>query len=272
MMFRETGDAVIAIPQPSHAWVSGQAMRAWGNQEFGCVLPFEDMCLGAEQHDIGWLAWERMPTFNPRTGRPHAFRELEVAQHTELWRQGSATALVLGRYPALLVSLHGSGLYRNFDHRTADPAASAVVRGFLQDQATFQQRLRESLSGDRRYTQHVSADTLERNRLLIGAVDRLSIAVCTVLRDPAVRSEGGGEGCIRNVPTATGTTDLRIVAADTTLTRFTVQPWPFAGSSVCLICEGLELPPTPFADQDQMRAALRHARRVSVMAELVSQQ
>jgi len=55
MMFRETGNTVIAIPQPSHAWLSGQAIRAWGNAEFGHVSPFEDVCLGAEQHDIGWL-------------------------------------------------------------------------------------------------------------------------------------------------------------------------------------------------------------------------
>jgi hypothetical protein len=270
MMFRETGNTVIAIPQPSHAWLSGQAVRAWGNEEFGYVSPFEDVCLGAEQHDIGWLSWERSPTLNAETGRPHAFRELDVAQHTDLWRQGSAMAMVLGRYPALLVSLHGTNLYRNFDFCAADAAASAVVTKFLQDQAELQQQLRDSLAGDYEYAEHVSPETLQGNRLLVSAVDRLSIAVCTALRDAAVRNETGQDGCIRTVPTARGTTDLRIIAVDADLTRFVVQPWPFSVASVRLACEGFELPQTQFTDTDQMRTALRNARRVRVVAELVS--
>ncbi|KAA0684890.1 DUF3891 family protein [Azospirillum brasilense] len=31
MLFRDVGKDVIAIPQPSHAWLSGQLLRAWGN-------------------------------------------------------------------------------------------------------------------------------------------------------------------------------------------------------------------------------------------------
>ena len=267
-MFRETGNTVIAIPQPSHAWISGQAIRAWGNEEFGYVSPFEDVCLGAEQHDIGWLSWERSPTLNAETGRPHAFRELDVAQHTDLWRQGSAMAVVLGRYPALLVSLHGTNLYRNFDLRAADAAASAVVTKFLQDQAELERQLCDSLTGDHGYAQHISPATLQRNRLLVSAADRLSIAVCTALRDAAVRSDTEQEGWIRTVPTARGTADLRIVALDAS-TRFAVQPWPFSATSVRLACEGIELPQTRFTDAEQMRAALGDARRVRVMAELV---
>jgi hypothetical protein len=269
MMFRETGDTVIAIPQPSHAWLSGQATRAWGNEEFGYVAPFEDVCLGAEQHDIGWLSWERSPTLNTQTGRPHGFRELDVAQHTELWRQGSAMAMVLGRYPALLVSLHGSNLYRNFDFTNAGAAVSAVVTKFLQDQAELQQELCDSLAGDHAYAQHVSPAALQRNRLLVSAVDRLSIAVCTALNDAAVRSETEQEGLIRTVPTARGTVDLRITALDAEGTRLALQPWPFSATSVKLACEGFELPQTRFTDTDQMRIALRDTRRVRVMAELV---
>jgi len=270
MMFRETGDTVVAIPQPSHAWLSGQAIRAWGNDEFGRVEPFEDVCLGAEQHDIGWLNWERSPTLNAKTGRPHGFRELDVAQHTELWRQGSAMALVLGRYPALLVSLHGAYLYRNFDLNAADAEASSVVTRFLQDQEKLQRRLCASLAGDSKYAENVEPEALQRNRLLVSAVDRLSIAVCTALDDAAVRSGTAKEGWIRAVPTARGAADLCIIALDGGTTRFAVQPWPFSSTSVKLACEGFELPQNRFTDVDEMRAALRDARRVRLMAELVS--
>ena len=53
MLFREDPDGVIAIPQPSHAWLSGQMVRAWGNEVFARPAPYEDVCLGAEQHDVG---------------------------------------------------------------------------------------------------------------------------------------------------------------------------------------------------------------------------
>jgi hypothetical protein len=268
MLFRETGDTTVAIPQPSHAWLSGQAMRGWGNAEFGVVTPAEDVCLAGEQHDIGWLAWEQAPTLNPDTGRPHSFREIGVARHTAIWGQGTAMALAFGRYPALLVSLHGTGLYRNFAAGSADPQAAGVVQGFLRAQAQLQQRLIAGLAADRHYAPHVSAEVVERNRRLVSAADRLSIAICTGLRDIAVSTEVDGEGWIRDVPTARASVDIRIRALDAGRTRFALSPWPFAAASACLSCEGVALPHARFADETAMRTALRDGRRVVVAAEL----
>ena len=268
MLFRDTGDTTVAIPQPSHAWLSGQAMRAWGNAEFGTVTPAEDVCLAAEQHDIGWLSWEQAPTLNPDTGRPHSFRELGVVQHTAIWGQGSAMAQAFGRYPALLVSLHGTGLYRNFDLANADPEAADAVRGFLRTQAQLQQRLTAGLAADRHYAPHVSAAAIERNRRLVGAADRLSIAICTGLRDIPVSAEFDGEGWLRDVPTARAMVDIHIRALDAGRTRFALHPWPFAAASARLSCEGVELPHLRFADETAMRTALRDRRRVVVAAEL----
>jgi hypothetical protein len=268
MLFRDIGDRVIAIPQPSHAWLSGQAMRAWGNERFGLVAPFEDVCLGAEQHDLGWLTWEQTPTLNPATGRPHSFRELDVSEHTAIWRLGSEMAQSLGRYPALLVSLHGSNLYRNFDLAAADPSTAAVVREFLGGQAALQERLIASLQADRLYRHSASPETLLRNRKLVSAVDRLSIAICTGLKDIAIRSDTRGEALVLDVPTAHGTVDLRIRAIEGDLARFAINPWPFAAPSLTVGCEGLELPRQRFADRSAMHAALCNARRVCVTAEL----
>ena len=58
------------------AWVSGELARAWGNEEFGQFVPPKELCLAAEQHDIGWLLWEQAPTLNPETGYPYRFTEL----------------------------------------------------------------------------------------------------------------------------------------------------------------------------------------------------
>ena len=167
MMFRDTPDGTIAIPQPSHAWISGQIMRAWGNAEFGVVAPFEDVCLAAEQHDIGWLMWEQAPTVNPATGRPHGFRDLGVLRHTAIWTLGTAMAGVFGRYPALLVSLHGTGLYASFDAAAASADEADAARAFLEAQQAIQRRLLCSLATDPRLAPYAAAPAVERNRGLV---------------------------------------------------------------------------------------------------------
>ena len=63
MLFRTEPSRVLAISQPTHAWISGQILRSW-REALG-----ETLMLAAEQHDIGWLDWERR---RPSTLRPVA--------------------------------------------------------------------------------------------------------------------------------------------------------------------------------------------------------
>src|SRR5690348_13620620 len=127
MLFREDGDdAVIAIAQPSHAWLAGQIVRGWGNEGFAQPEPWEDVCLGAALHDIGWLAWEAAPTLDPATGRPPDFRAMGARTHAETWTRGVRQALTIGRYPALLVSLHADEIERVFGH-LRPPEDAAVI-------------------------------------------------------------------------------------------------------------------------------------------------
>jgi len=82
MLFRSQPHGVLAISQPTHAWISGQILRAWDDKLR------EPLLLAAEQHDVGWLDWETEPTFNPSTGRPHLFREVGAATHAPMWTRG----------------------------------------------------------------------------------------------------------------------------------------------------------------------------------------
>src|ERR1700704_5035327 len=107
MLLRQDERGVLAIGQPSHAWVSGQLARAWGNEQFGAVAPYEEVCLAAEQHDIGMATWDLAPTFNPATGLPHSFVEMPVGTHLKLWSEGPRRLLAQSRYAALLASMHG---------------------------------------------------------------------------------------------------------------------------------------------------------------------
>lgn len=264
MLFHETASGPVAISQPAHAWVSGQIMRAWGNAAFGAAAPFEDVCLAAEQHDMGWLEWETAPTLNPATRRPHAFREMRVADHTAIWSRGTRLALTLGRYPALLVSLHGTALYAN--HTSTRTEDVAIVRGFLDAQATIQARLIDGLRADGRYDPFCAPEAIERNRGLVRAADRMSLAICTAMQDLAVRTDDPRTGIVRQVPSLGGEVDvvLRIADGD----AVTVAPWPFKARAVSLACEGTVLPAAGFTQKAEMLRVLATGARVAIAAEL----
>src|SRR5260221_11262969 len=106
MLYREETQGRIAITQPAHAWLSGQLARAWGNEYFGAVAPWEEVCLGAEQHDVGHTAWEQAPTLNPQTGRPYSFLEMPRQVQVRLWSSPGRRAPPQGPEAALLCSPH----------------------------------------------------------------------------------------------------------------------------------------------------------------------
>src|SRR5437763_12293362 len=88
VLIRADEEGVLLIGQPSHAWISGQLARAWGNLRFGAVEPYEEVCLGAEQHDIGMAISDLAPTLNAETGLPHSFLEMTLGTHLQLWSAG----------------------------------------------------------------------------------------------------------------------------------------------------------------------------------------
>src|SRR5438270_10006634 len=111
MLVHPDDSGTLLIGQASHAWVSGQLARAWGSTRFGALEPCEEVCLAAEQHDIGMAEWDLAPTLNPVTGLPHSFTEMPLDVHMSLWRAAPRRLLRQSRYAALLTSMHGVRLY-----------------------------------------------------------------------------------------------------------------------------------------------------------------
>jgi Protein of unknown function (DUF3891) len=84
MLLRKDGPGVIAIP--SHAWLSGQMARAWGNAHFTAPAPHEEVRLAGKQHDIAWLSSEIAPAFDAGTGLSQEFFKVPPKLHIALWR------------------------------------------------------------------------------------------------------------------------------------------------------------------------------------------
>jgi uncharacterized protein DUF3891 len=258
MLYREVKQGRIAITQPTHAWLAGQLARAWGNERFGDVVPFEEVCLGAEQHDVGHTAWEQAPTLNPQTGLPYSFLEMPRQLHVQIWSQAARCVLPQGRYAALLVSLHGTRLYQRYDAANDIPENARAVQQYRDQEHTFQEELLTSLRTDPHYGPYSTEEVVERNRRLVGIWDALSLAICFGRTS---------QQSWQQVPTATSTTTLTLTARDDDPTQLMITPWPFRRQQVALVYEGRSLAET-FSNEAEMRAALAHAPWVTLQTVL----
>jgi hypothetical protein len=214
MVLRPDGDATICIGQASHAWITGQIARAWRDVE-----PYEEVCLAAEQHDVGWAEYDLTPELNPDTGLPRSFMEIDFPARMRIWEPAPHRLESQSLYAALLVSLHGTSL-----HRQMAEAADYVAR-----QTALQERWIERLGADR--------EQVDRNRRNILVWDALSLALC--LRWDPFESDG---------------LELERVEGE----RFTLAPWPFAADTLTVACEGRRLEGR-FDDEPELHAALRDA-------------
>ena len=237
-MLREDGDGVICIGQASHAWLSGQLARAWGNDAFPRPEPWEEIVLAALQHDIGMAEWDLAPGLNRATGWPLSFMEMPLKVHLSLWSQAAAKVVTQSRYAALLVSMHGTWLYERRDLDSLPAADRRRVEEFLAGQRTLQERLLGSLGMD--------LEAVTPARRLVSNWDSLSLALCVPWRSRM----------LSGVPGAGGAVDIAVSEAGDR--RWQVAPWPFAAGSVEVCCEGRRLEGR-FETEPALRAALAQA-------------
>jgi hypothetical protein len=168
MLVRPLGDgSALCIGQASHAWVSGQFARAWAEPQPEAVV------LAAEQHDVGMALWDLRPLRDPATGLPYDFRAMPRAVHVTLWDAAAEHLLSQSAHAALLVSLHGTGLYERFPAPEAD---APLVEPFLARQRALQARLAGALGLD--------PGVLREQQALLARWDALSLELC-LRQDPS---------------------------------------------------------------------------------------
>jgi hypothetical protein len=257
VLVRSDPRGVVVIGQPSHAWISGQLARAWGNERFGAVEPFEEVCLAAEQHDIGMAMSDLDPARNPESGLPASFLQMGIPDHIELWTAAPRRLLRQSRYAALLVSLHGTRLYAHRDVSALPGPDRSLVLEFLEGQRRLQHHLLETLRADPRTAASAAAPLVARNSRLVGTWDTLSLALCL---DYAPYT-------VTEVPTVEMPVEVRLVQTDPP-GRLSLDPWPFGTHALMVRCEGQRLAGT-YADDASLREALAHAPWETLEFELV---
>ena len=235
MILRPDPRGMLAIGQPAHAWLSGRLAEAWRWQ----FAPLDAVRLAALQHDIGMAAWDAAPVLDPRSGLPYSFTSIPRAMHVGLWSHAARLMVAQSGYAALLVSMHGTGLYERYvseEERAAEP-----VRVYLAAEYAFQERLRESLGAN--------PGDVARNAALLRCWDWLSLFLCTGADEQATFAA---------VPADGEPADLDLRWSDEARTQATLAPWPFAEESLELRVEARLLDAT-YPDQTSLDAALAGA-------------
>jgi hypothetical protein len=248
VLFRDQPSGALAISQLTHAWISGQILRAWdGNLS-------ETLLLAAEQHDIGWMDWEAEPTFNAETGRPHLFREIGASAHAPMWTRGVRRAVgAWGTHVALLISRHGGVIYRRYtDRHRVSEADAAAAQNYLNTQAPIETAWSRALG--------LKAAELETETALLAFSDTLSLALCGELKTPLNLEAPDRDG---NALT------IRVAERPGRSFDFAVSPWPFRVNELVVEGEARPLPSAGrFSDEGAMKTWLALPERVNFSARL----
>jgi len=231
----------LLIPQPAHAALSGVLAGQWGNRDFAPPEPRASVLLAAAEHDGGWAEWEAGPGLNA-SGEPGHFTEMDVEEHLRIWRQGVGRMVGRDPYAALLVSLHGAGLYRGeLDGARDTPEARLQVEAFLGEQTDLQRQIRRSLREDPVYAQAVEETALAHNARLIQVWDYLSLLLCCGRPETQIIGAAPGRSAGERV-------DLALHPRDEFTLR--LKPYPFRESPLSLSVKGRVVRRGPFADRE----------------------
>jgi len=246
MLVRRDDEGALAIGQLSHAWLSGQLARAWGNDEFPAPDPREEIALGAEQHDIGWALFDLRPGLSAKSGLPRDFLELSVEEHLAIWSDAPDHLLSQSQHAALVVSLHGCSLSEL--RARGNPAQLQALTGHIDAERARQSRLRASLG--------LTEQQTKRTQRQMWAWDGLSLALCS----------GWDPFTVRDVPARDGLTAIELCTSGDG--AFTLDPWPFSQPRVEVRCEARRLL-AAYEDEREMQRALDASELVTLEFELL---
>lgn len=278
------------IPQPSHARLSARLLQQLGRRLVDIPEPFEELRFAVEHHDIGWLAWEAEPQWNPGSGLPYDFLQMPGRTHYTIWQNAANWSAVCGRYASLLIVRHVLGLFAMHE-RKGEQAAS-----FQRDIRRREERLQSELADDPVYGPVMASGSPVTHQRLISSLDHLSLQLCTAHKElkaevplpgqdggtVGLRVEetasgeaysknsgvkpGGREGAGNSGPAGEYIADKLPEDADRSL-HFRVQGWPFAEASLALGCDAFYLD-SPAASEGQLQEKLSRAPTATLLMYL----
>jgi len=152
MIVRPLGEQVQVVQQTDHDDLSGEFAEALRSSSLWRFWRRQSVVEACAEHDEGWRIWERAPDLDPVTGGACDFLDVDLRRHLEFYRVAIDEIAARDPYAGLLVSLHGTGVYRS--RHGIDPALTfqrleqseaELVSVFISEQEEGQRRLAAEL-------------------------------------------------------------------------------------------------------------------------------
>lgn len=225
ILWTQPDGSVLATPQPAHAIIAGQLMRALADKPD----PFEPAITAATEHDCPWQPWETEPEFDAATGLPRQFNALPGDEHVPMWEAGLRMAYAnWGLLVGSLIERHGSHIYRLgiLGNRIApSPKSLAAMEGYI-----AREQARSAEIGAMLGMSEAKLAPLSRK---LARVDGIALALCW------------GHASFQCL-------DIQLTRTSPFVA--TLDPWPLDAPAMSVTTEAIRLPPR-FESEAAMRTA-----------------
>jgi hypothetical protein len=260
------GEPHFVLTMAEHTDMCGQMARAFGNDAFEQPAPFAEVVYMVANHDRGWDAYDANPGIDPNTNVPYIMARTPLTEAIKTSRGSPDFNAAHHPYCGLLSSMHSCGLYNgryglsNFivSARNKPGAGFAshdahqpLVDAMLAREQVRQAELKSVLLASPQTRPWIEEHHLFQNYKQLQFFDTL--ALYFQLRHAGER----GEETYIHVPlNREDDTAVRLRKKNDRI--YSLDPFPFAGDRLTLVCRGRYVRPFP-ADfpPDHVGAALR---------------
>jgi hypothetical protein len=245
------GEPHFVLTMANHTEMCGQMARAFGNDRFEPLSPFDEAVYVIENHDRGWDEYDRNPGLDPATGVPYIMARTPTPDAVKTNRGSPDFNEAHHPYCGLLSSMHSWGLYNgrygfsSFVIRTQTTTSLSVpevhrhlIDAMLAGEEARQARLKAVLAADPATRAWVETGHLFQNYKQLQFFDTMSLYFH--LRHAAAR---GGETYV-HVPMSAGA-DAAVTLKKIDDRVYGLDPFPFAGDRLTITCRGRYVRPFP---------------------------
>jgi hypothetical protein len=237
------GRPPLAVMMYEHTALCGQFARAFGNNEFEALAPFDLMVYVVAHHDAGWTEFDRNPVTDAKTGLPYNLVETPAEYITVTSRLSPDFNERQHPFCGLISSMHSWGLYngryglsdlvliKKFPERQR-PLAERMLEGEL----ARQKRLKVEISKDPELASRLDEKKLFQNYKQLQFLDTLALYFNRV--HPSER----GPQTFEHVPRSSQE-DVAVTIRPELPGVYSLSPFPFAPEDAEFAFAGRRLRP-----------------------------
>jgi hypothetical protein len=259
------GEAHFVVTMREHMDLCAQMARAYGNARFESLHPYDEVLYAVQNHDRGWDDYDRHPVVDPASGLPFIMAKTPARYGVATNKGSPDFNEAHSAYCGLLSSMHTWGLHHKryglsrFSLRPQPGATTvpvqaadrAMIDAMLLGEVERQSRLKATLADN-----PATAPLIE-DRHLFQNYKQLQFFDTLALYFHLYHAGERGDETYIHVPVS-AEEDATVQVRQISERVYSLDPFPFAGDRLMLVCKGRYTRPLPAGcDRTQAGALLR---------------